>query len=96
MKAVVWEPPALQELDGALAVFRDPAALQLAVNAALDDIASGRVTHARIPRSPARRCILTNPPYSIIYVETDDEIRVYAFPHSSRKPGYWKSRLPKP
>ena len=96
MKAVIWEPTALQEFDDAVAVSRDPAEFRRVVNEAIDDIASGRVASARVPRSPARQCVLTTLPYSIIYVESDDEIRVWAFPHSRRKPGYWKSRLAKP
>ena len=95
MKAVAWEPPALRELDDAVAASRDPAEFRRAVDEALDNIASGRVTHAQVPRTPARRCILTTPPYSIVYLETDDEIRVYAFPHHKRRTNYWKNRLPK-
>lgn len=96
MKAVIWEPIALQEFDDAAAVSRDPAEFRRAVNEALEDVANGRVVHAAVARSHARRCVLTALPYSIIYVESDDEIRVWAFPHHRRKPGYWKSRLPKP
>lgn len=96
MKAIGWEPAALDELDAALALSRDPVAFRAAVDAALDDIAAGRVTHAREPRTAARRCILTTPPYSIVYIETDNEVRVYAFPHHRRRTNYWKNRLPKP
>lgn len=95
MKAVVWDPPAIQELNDALSVSRDTTEFRRVVDEAIEDIASGRVTHAQVPRTPARRCVLTTPPYSIVYTETDDEIRVWAFPHHKRKPGYWKKRLPK-
>jgi plasmid stabilization system protein ParE len=95
VKAVVWDPPAIQELNDALSVSRDTTEFRRVVDEAIEDIASGRVTHAQVPRTPARRCVLTTPPYSIVYTETDDEIRVWAFPHHKRKPGYWKKRLPK-
>ena len=94
MKPVAWEPPPLDELDAAVAVSRDPAAFQRAVDEAIADIASGLVTHAKVLRTPCRKCVLTTPPYSIIYTETDDEIRVWAFPHHKRRTGYWKNRLP--
>lgn len=31
----------------------------------------------------------------VYYVIRDDQIRVYAFGHTSRKPGYWRARLRK-
>jgi toxin ParE1/3/4 len=95
VKIVAWEPAALEELDDALAVSRNAVEFQRVVNGALDDIASGRITHTQVPQTSARRCVLKKPPYSIIYTETDDEIRVWAFAHHKRRPGYWKKRLPK-
>jgi len=96
VKAVAWEPPALQELIDAVSVSPDPTAFRQAIDAALNDIASGVVVHARVGRLPVRRCVLMKPPYSIVYIESDDEIRVFAFPHHKRRANYWKSRLPKP
>jgi plasmid stabilization system protein ParE len=32
-------------------------------------------------------------PYSIIYTCNDDEITIIAVAHTSRRPGYWRSRL---
>jgi hypothetical protein len=96
VKGVAWEPPALDEFDDALAVSRDPTAFQRAVDDALNAIATGRITYATVGRSVARECPLTTPPYSIIYTETDDEIRVWVFAHQKRRRGYWKNRLLKP
>ena len=39
-----------------------------------------------------RRFIMAYFPYSIIYEITNDEIRIYAVAHQSRKPGFWKDR----
>ena len=95
MRAIAWEPPALAEYADALADSQDPSEFQRKVNEALADIASGLTSHAKVRRTPARRCIFTKPPYSIVYTETDDEIRVWAFPHHKQKPGYWMNRLPR-
>ena len=40
-----------------------------------------------------RRCLLRRFPFAIVYVELDAEIRVLAIAHTSREPGYWRSRL---
>lgn len=38
--------------------------------------------------------MLTNRfPFTIIYVEREQEFLVIAVAHTSRKPGYWKNRL---
>lgn len=95
MKPDIWEPPALDEFDRALAASSDPAEFRRVVAEAIRDIATGFVTHAKVTRSPCRKCILRTPPYSIIYIETAAEIRVIAFPHHKRRTGYWKNRLPK-
>ncbi len=95
MKTVAWGSAARQEADHALAASRDAPVFERAIDEALQDIANGTITHARIARSPCRRCILTNNyPYSIIYTETADEIQVIAFQHHRRQAKYWKSRLP--
>jgi hypothetical protein len=93
VKAVVWEPPAREELDNALSVSRDATAFRQAVDEALQAIANGTITHSPVPRTRARRCILTTYPYSIIYTETNAEVRVFAFPHHKRRIGYWRGRL---
>lgn len=97
MKAVSPFSEAQDEIDDALAASRDAAAFRATIDAAVQDIASGLRTHARIARSPCRRCILPKPyPYSIVYIETDAEIQIVAFQHHKRRANYWKSRLPKP
>jgi len=40
----------------------------------------------------ARRVLLKRFPYSIVYIELEAQVRVLAFAHLRRKPGYWKSR----
>jgi plasmid stabilization system protein ParE len=40
-----------------------------------------------------RRFVLRGFPFSIIYLDDPDVIRVIAVAHSRRRPGYWKDRL---
>ena len=97
MKAVIWDLDAKQEADDALTASGKPGEFQRIIDCALADITTGAVTHVRIGRTQQRRCILPKPyPYSVIYVDEDDAIRVLAFPHHKRRANYWKNRLPKP
>jgi len=95
VKADNWELLALEEVEAAVAASRNPGALRKVIANAIRDIASGLVTHAKVPGTPYRECILKKRiPYAIIYSETDTEIRIWAFPHHKRRPGYWEKRLP--
>jgi toxin ParE1/3/4 len=40
-----------------------------------------------------RRCPLQRFPYSLVFLELSEEIRVLAVAHHRRRPGYWRSRL---
>jgi plasmid stabilization system protein ParE len=40
----------------------------------------------------ARRLPLRRFPYSVVYYETADRLRVVAIAHHRRKPGYWRGR----
>lgn len=40
----------------------------------------------------ARRVLLKRFPYAIVYVELEAHVRVLAFAHLRRRPGYWKNR----
>jgi toxin ParE1/3/4 len=40
----------------------------------------------------ARRVLLRRFPYAIVYIELEAHVRVLAFAHVRRKPGYWKNR----
>ena len=39
-----------------------------------------------------RRLVMRHFPYSVIYTVADEEIRVLAVVHHSRRPGYWRKR----
>lgn len=60
-----------------------------------------RMCSGNLPSSPApgvatvkgaRRVLLRRFPYSIVFYERANEIMIVAFAHSSRRPGYWRSR----
>lgn len=44
------------------------------------------------PDLPARRVPLGRFPYHIVYLETAEAIRILAFAHDRRRPGYWQFR----
>jgi toxin ParE1/3/4 len=63
---------------------------------AVKEIAANPTTWPFVARSRVvRRFLLTRFPYFAYYVIRDDHVRVFAFGHTSRKPGYWKDRLGK-
>jgi hypothetical protein len=94
VKTVGFHPEAQDEYDNALTVSRDPTEFRRVVDEAVQKVASGIITHAAIRRTPCRECGLRPLPYSIIYSETETAIRVWAFAHHKRRPGYWRRRLP--
>jgi toxin ParE1/3/4 len=68
------------------------------VDKALERIRLGVLPGSPVPRvtraKGARRVLLRRFPYSIVFYERTNEIVVVAFAHSSRRPGYWRSREP--
>lgn len=69
----------------------------------LIDEAIERLLAGVLPSSPApgvarakgaRRVLLKRFPYSIVFYDRQSEIVIVAFAHSSRRPGYWRSREP--
>jgi hypothetical protein len=61
---------------------------------AIKQIAASPSTWPLAPRSRVvRRFPLTRFPYVVYYAVREDHVRVFAFGHTSRKPGYWRGRL---
>ena len=96
MKPVILDPEAEVEVDDALASSRDAAAFRAEVNAAFNLLGANPQIAARIGSSEVRRLILPRLPYSVVYAEEPDVVRVLAFAHHKRRPGYWKHRLRRP
>jgi len=64
------------------------AILRVAANPQACPLARDVPPHLRVRKFPLRRF-----PYSIVFIELDDEIRVLAIAHGSRQPRYWRPRL---
>ena len=51
----------------------------------------------RVPRVPSdlpvRRHAVKRFPYSVVYLESSDVLRILAVAHDRRKPEFWKNRL---
>ena len=66
------------------------------VDTAIDRLRAGLLPSSPVPgvkkAKNARRVLLRRFPYSIVFYERQDEIVIVAFAHSSRRPGYWRSR----
>ena len=95
MKSYSFLPEAEEELIDALSRSRNPIKFNRRVVKVIDDIASGRVQYPLHGKTKARECLLRPIPYSLIYVDSGNDIRIYAVAHHKRRPGYWKSRLKK-
>ena len=63
------------------------------IGSALIEIGQNPERYPRWHRTPARKYVLKRFPYLIFYVDYPDRIRVLAVAHTSRRPGYWKTRI---
>ena len=70
-----------------------------AIDATLDRIATWPQAAPRVSGVsgdvPARKAPVSGFPYHIAYLDMPDTIRILAFAHDRREPGYWHSRLEK-
>jgi plasmid stabilization system protein ParE len=95
------EPEAAEELDQAVSWYesRRPGLgheLLVAVDDCLDFVGRWPGSGSLVPGLPheiaARRAPVRRFPYYVVYLETDSAIRILAFAHNRRRPGYWRSR----
>ena len=72
------------------------AELLAAVDITLEQIVHFPATGSPVPKVPAelpvRRRAVEKFPYYVVYLETTSAIRVLAFAHTRRRPGYWLTR----
>ena len=68
------------------------------MDAALDLLEAEIVPLTAVPgaagKRGAKRLLLRRFPYAVIVRERGTEVVVIAFAHTSRRPGYWRGRLP--
>jgi hypothetical protein len=43
--------------------------------------------------SRARRAFVPRFPYAVVFVLQDQDVRIVAFAHAKRLPGYWRERV---
>ena len=67
-----------------------------AVDEALIHVRERPKTGSPVPGVPAelgtRRVAVKKFPYSVIFMELATEVRILAFAHARRRPGYWRKR----
>jgi plasmid stabilization system protein ParE len=101
-KPLRFDDEAAEELDMAAAWYEARRRnlgvdFMTAVREALQRIAATPRTWPLVRDVPerlnVRRFLLRRFPYSIVFIEPDEEIRVLAIAHTSREPGFWRHRL---
>ncbi len=99
-RTLLTEEEADQELEAAVLWYEERRAglgaeLLSAVDAALSQITGTPGAGSPVPlvRARARRVPVRGFPYHVVYLETASAIRILAFAHTRRRPGYWLSRL---
>ncbi len=99
MKSVKLHRFAKQELVDAVRYYDstdDPlvsADFRNRLRAALLEIREHPLRFPRYERSFVRRRLLGRFPYQIFYHNRPAYVRILAIAHTSRRPGYWKSRI---
>jgi toxin ParE1/3/4 len=92
-------PEAEFEIGEALAYYRNDAPAGIAdnldarIDSALVDIARYPTRYPFWERTVARRYVFSRFPYVVFYCERPGNTLILAFAHTSRSPGYWKSRI---
>lgn len=101
MKSVRFTPGALAELTDSAVWYesRQPGLSDRFLEEfeqQLDLIRERPASFALLPeikKMEVRRALLPHFPYSLIFLDLEDEIRVLAVAHQKRQPGYWLPRL---
>jgi len=90
-------PEAREDLREAAEFYRDNAgvALSQSVLAEFEHSVNLLLEHPRLGRKwryGKRRLVMRLFPFSVIYTVADDQLRILAVAHHSRRPGYWRRR----
>jgi toxin ParE2 len=97
---IVYVSEAQQEINDAVDYLIQKSAPAQVVDSLQADIRGREVLILQFPNaSPPiggglQRCLLQRHVYQIVYRIEQDAIRVYAFAHLSRRPNYWRKRVP--
>ncbi|MFO0796945.1 MAG: type II toxin-antitoxin system RelE/ParE family toxin [Gemmataceae bacterium] len=93
MKPVIFDPEAQDEVDHALAASLVPDEFRDAIEAIVAVLVANPGYGFATTTPGVRRAVQTRFPYSVIYADERTRLFVLAFPHHSRRPGYWNKRL---
>ena len=97
MKPISIEEEAERELAGSVDFYegRSPGLGWEFERAAREAVRAIQADPERHPlqKDGTRRYVMPRFPFTIRYLELPDCLWIVAFAHTSRKPGYWKSRL---
>ncbi len=86
---MLWYEHERTGLGRALKSDFDAAARRL--EAGLED---GVPVRGRAAKTGARRIVLKRFPYDVVFLPDGDRAVILAYAHHSRKPGYWRERVP--
>jgi toxin ParE1/3/4 len=68
-----------------------------AIEEAMERLLKAPLTASPIVNLPssisARRVLVKRFPYSVVFINHDEDLWVVAFAHQHRRPGYWRERL---
>ena len=98
--AIEIHDEAKRELDASAAVIaadhpRAAVAFLAAVERDLEIVRTYPLAGKRLRRSRLRKFVIDGWRHSIIYAVEDTVIAVFAFAHHSRRPQYWRDRVPR-
>lgn len=98
MKPISYHLEAIREADSAAAYYygNDPLVSRDFLAVLERVVAEIQATPHRWPyegKTPAQRRQVKRFPYTIFYLNEPDKIFVLAVAHTSRRPGYWKTRI---
>jgi toxin ParE1/3/4 len=99
LNEISHHPAALEELVGAVGFYLANVSLEVALRFDLridEGIKAIQAHPFRYPvwrKTRVRRYVVPKFPYVIFYMERPGSVRILAIAHTSRRPGYWKSRI---
>jgi toxin ParE1/3/4 len=77
--------------------FRSWSEFRSAIDEAMERLLKAPLAASPIVNLPpsigARRVLVKRFPYSIVFIDHDEDLWVVAFAHQHRRPGYWRERL---
>jgi toxin ParE1/3/4 len=99
LKPPDFHPEARLELREAVVYYQEHAPSEIVldfdakIDSALIEIGKHPERYPHWHRTLVRKYALRRFPYLIFYIDYPERIRVLAVAHTSRRPGYWKTRI---